>query len=161
MVEAIHQFGANIIACQMAMGERQLYIVGCYLALGYGVKIWGVEMAMKEWPRGTDLIVAGDLNVYLEKAGGQGRDKEIAAMVTTAGLEDILGCFLPQRHTWCRDRRTWAIVRQERVVRFRTDYILGYDRQILRNVSIQYQRHKYDHYMVMGCLLGTSPREHL
>ena len=28
-VEAIHQFGANVIACQLATGERRWYIVRC------------------------------------------------------------------------------------------------------------------------------------
>ena len=33
-VEAIFQFGANFIMCQMATGGRRWYIVGCYLAPG-------------------------------------------------------------------------------------------------------------------------------
>ena len=33
-VEAIFQFGANVIACQLETGERRWYIIGCYLALG-------------------------------------------------------------------------------------------------------------------------------
>ena len=41
------------------------------------------------------MIVAGDLNVNLGKEGGWGRDEEItAAVVATAGLEDIAGHFL-------------------------------------------------------------------
>ena len=38
-VEAICQFGANVIVCQMATGERRWYIVGCYLAPGYGTTV--------------------------------------------------------------------------------------------------------------------------
>ena len=30
---------------------------------------------MNKQPRGTELIVAGDFNVNLERTGGQGRDK--------------------------------------------------------------------------------------
>ena len=33
-VKAIRQFGANIIAGQMEIGERRWYIVGCYLSPG-------------------------------------------------------------------------------------------------------------------------------
>ena len=45
-VKAIHQFGANVITCQMETGERHWYIVGCYLAPGDRTTIRGVEAAM-------------------------------------------------------------------------------------------------------------------
>ena len=67
--KAIRQFGANVIACQMATGERRWYIVGFYLAPGNNTMIWYVEAAMVEWPRGADLIFAGDINVDLERTG--------------------------------------------------------------------------------------------
>ena len=98
----IRQFGVNVIARQLAMGERRCYIVGCYLAPGDGATIRDVEVALSEWPRETDMIVAGDLNVDLERPGGRGRDEEITAVVATAGLEDLLEHFLPRRHPWCR-----------------------------------------------------------
>ena len=41
---------------------------------------------MREQPRGAELIVVGDFNIDLERTGGQGRDKEIAAVVDMAGL---------------------------------------------------------------------------
>ena len=43
VVEAIHQFGANFIACQMERGERRWYFVGFYLALGDGREIRDVD----------------------------------------------------------------------------------------------------------------------
>ena len=50
---------------------------------------------MAERPRGTELIVAGDLNVELENMVGQGRDEEIAAVAAaTAGLENLAGHLL-------------------------------------------------------------------
>ena len=67
---------------------------------------------MAERPRGMELIVAGDLNVDLEKAGGQGQDEEIATSVATEVLEDLAGYFLPRRRAWINDWRTWAVVRQ-------------------------------------------------
>ena len=36
---------------------------------------------------------------------------------------------------------------------------LGSDRLIFQNVAIQDLRHNSDHFMVIGCLNGTSPRE--
>ena len=57
------------------MGERRWYIMGCYLALGKRTTIRDVEAAMAEKTRGTELIVAGDLNVDLGKEDSRGRDK--------------------------------------------------------------------------------------
>ena len=99
-VETIHQFGANIIACQLAMWERHWYIVGYYLALGDGATIQDVETAMNERQRGTELIVAGDLNADLERTAGQGLDKEIEVVVVTAGIKDISWQFILRQHTW-------------------------------------------------------------
>ena len=48
--------------------------MGCYLASGYGTTIRDLEVVMADKPRGTDLIVMGDLNVELGKTGSRGRD---------------------------------------------------------------------------------------
>ena len=94
-VETIHQFGVSVITCQLATGDRRWYIVGYYLAPDDRTTVRDVEAAMSERPRGTELIVAGDFNVDLDKTGGRGRDKEIAATVATAGLKYPVGDFLP------------------------------------------------------------------
>ena len=155
-VEAIRQFGANVIVCQLVTGERRWYIFGCYLAPGDGTMIRYVEALMEYRPIGNELIVVGDLNVELKKAGDQGRDREIAAAVMTEGLEDITGHFFPRRRAWCRDRRTWEVVRQGRVVRSWEEYILVSDREIFQNVAIRDPRHNSDYLMVVGCLRGAS-----
>ena len=85
---------------------------------------------MAKRPMGTELIVLGDLNVDLKKAGGRGRDEEISLTLATAGLEDIVGHFLPRWRAWCKYWRTWAVVSHGRVVRSRMDYILGSERRI-------------------------------
>ena len=68
-VKAKRQFNANTIACNLTIGYRRWYIVGCYLAPFDNTRIWYVEAAMVEWPRGADLIFAGYLNVDLERMG--------------------------------------------------------------------------------------------
>ena len=52
------------------------------------------------------------------------------------------------------------MVRQGRVVWSWTEYILGYDCQIFKNVAIWDLRNNSDHIMVLGCLIGASSREH-
>ena len=60
---------------------------------------------------------------------------------------------------WFKDQRTWRMVRQGRVGRSKTDYILGSDHQIFENVAIRDLRHNSNHLMVMGCLHRSSLRE--
>ena len=84
--------------------------MGCYLAPGYDTTIQDMEVAMAQNPRGTELIVAVDLNVDLGKEGDRGRDEDITEAVATSGLEDLAGYFFLRQRVWCRDRRRWATV---------------------------------------------------
>ena len=52
------------------------------------------------------------------------------------------------------------MVREGRVVRSRTDYLLGTDRSLFRNVSVRDPRHNTDHYMVVGHLRIAMARDH-
>ena len=45
-------------------------------------------------------------------------------------------------------------------MRSRTDYILGTDRRLFRNVAVRDPRNNSDHYMVLGCLSSSPPTEH-
>ena len=109
---------------------------------------------------GTALVVAGDLNTDLEDTESDRRGTEIAAAMTAVGVEDMTAHFLPRKRRWGRERRTWSMVREGKVVRSQTDYILGTDRSLFRNVSVQDPRHKTDHFMVVGCLHSPPEREH-
>ena len=50
----------------MAMGEQQWYIIGCYLAPEYTFTIESVVADLKERLLGTELLVAGKININLE-----------------------------------------------------------------------------------------------
>ena len=52
------------------------------------------------------------------------------------------------------------MMRGGKVVRSRTDYILGTDRSLFRNVAARDLRYNSDHYMVMGLLRGGTARAH-
>ena len=52
------------------------------------------------------------------------------------------------------------MVRFWREVRYRTDYILGTDFRLFRNVAVRNPWHNSDHYMVLGCLNSYPLREH-
>ena len=52
------------------------------------------------------------------------------------------------------------MLRKVKEVRSRTDYILGTDRRLFRNVAVRDPRHNSDHYMVLGCLPSAPLIEH-
>ena len=52
------------------------------------------------------------------------------------------------------------MLRNGREVRSLTDYILGTDRCLFRNIAVRDPRHNSDHYMVLGCLPSTLLTEH-
>ena len=105
-VKAVQQFGPNVVGFQMATGEQRWYILGCYLAPKDTSTVESVVDALKERPRGAELLVAGDFNVKLSETEGDRRGDDIAAALATEGLEDMLVHFLPRRNSWCRDGRT-------------------------------------------------------
>ena len=85
-MEAIQQFGPNVVGFQMVTGERQWYIIGFYLAPDNTLTIESVVAALKYCPQGSELLVVGYLNAKLEEPEGYRREEEIAAVLAAAGL---------------------------------------------------------------------------
>ena len=85
-VEAVQQFGPNVVGFHLATGERRWYIVVCYLAPDNTLTIESVVAALKERPCGAELLVAGDFNVKLSEPEGDWRGENIAAALATEGL---------------------------------------------------------------------------
>ena len=158
-VEAVQQFGPNVVGFHLAKGARRWYIVGCYLAPDDTSTIDRVIAALKERPKGSELLVAGEFNANLAESEGDQRGEDIAAALATEGLEDTSAQFLPRRHPWCQDGRAWSMIQEGREVRSRIDYILGTDFCLFGNVSVRDHRHNSDHYLVLGCLHITSLKE--
>ena len=52
------------------------------------------------------------------------------------------------------------MVREGKVVRYRTNYILGTYCRLFCNVSVREPRHNTDHYMVLGYICSAPKREH-
>ena len=115
-MEAVQQFGPNVIGFQLATGARRWYIVGCYLAPDDTLTIERVDEALRERPKGEELLVAGDLNINFAEPEGDRREEDIAATLETEGLEDMAAHFFPQQRRWCRDGRTWSMIQEGREV---------------------------------------------
>ena len=81
-MEAVQQFGPNVVGFQLATGKRRWYIVGFYLAHDDTLTIESVVAALKERPRGTAMLVAGDLKATLTDPENDRRGTEIAAALT-------------------------------------------------------------------------------
>ena len=64
-VEAVQNFGQNVIGFQLATGARRWYIVGFSLAPDNTSTIERVVEAIRERPKGAELLVARDLNINL------------------------------------------------------------------------------------------------
>ena len=159
-VEAVREYGPNVMSFEVATGARQWYIIGCYLAPDDTSTIERVVAALRYIPKGTILVVAGYLNTYLEDSENYWRGTDIAAAMTASGVEDMTAHFLPRRRKWGRERRMWSMVREGKVVRSRTDYLIGTYRSLFRDVSIRDPRHNTDHFMVVGCLRSSPERKH-
>ena len=84
-VEAVREYRPNVLSFEIATGRRRWYIIGCYLAPDDARTIDRVVTAMGDQPRGTALLVAGDLNTDLGATDNGRRGSEIAAALTEAG----------------------------------------------------------------------------
>ena len=82
------------------------------------------------------MIVVGDFNTKLLGLEGYRREEEIVSTLAMKGLEDMSAHFLQRRRSWRRDGRTWCMIRAGREVRSRTDYIVGKDRRMFRNLPV-------------------------
>ena len=65
-VEAVREYGPNVLRFKVETGEQRWYIIGCYLAPDDAETIERVVTALGDRPKGTTLIVAGDLITDLE-----------------------------------------------------------------------------------------------
>ena len=104
-VEAVQNFGPNVVGFQMATGARWWYIIGCYLTPDDTATIERVVSALKERPRGAALLVAEDLNTMLTEKENDRRETDIAEALTEEGPEDTTTLFLPHQRKWGRERR--------------------------------------------------------
>ena len=150
VVEAVEKFGPNVLGFQLATGARRWYIVGAYIAPEDMETMERVVAAIGKKPRGAELMVAGDFNADIAAPEGNRRAENITTDIATAGLEDMAQHFMPRGRRWCRDRRMWDIRRKGQVVRSWTDYILGTDSRMFKNVAVRDPRNNSDHYMVLS-----------
>ena len=96
-LEAVRKYGPNVISFQLVTGARRWYIVGCYLAPSDTSTIERVVKALRDRPKGAELLVAGDLNINLAALEGDRRGEDIETTIATEVLEDMAPHFLSRK----------------------------------------------------------------
>ena len=97
IVEALHQFGTDVVRFHLVLGGRKWYILVCYLAPYNASTIERVVNSIGQIPCGTELLISGNFIAYLAGPGGSERYKDVLVALATVGLEDGSEDFLPQR----------------------------------------------------------------
>ena len=77
----------------MATGAWRWYIVGCYLSPDDALTIERVAEALMERPKGSELLVAGEININFAAPEGDQREKYIAATLVAEVMEDMAPCL--------------------------------------------------------------------
>ena len=76
-VEAVREYGPNVLSFEVATGARRWYIIGCYLAPEDAETIERVVTVLGDRPKGTALIVVGDLNTDLGEVSRVHRRQDV------------------------------------------------------------------------------------
>ena len=76
-VEAVREYGPDVLSFEVATGGRRWYIIGCYLAPDDARTIERVVTALGDQPCGTALLVAGDFNTDLGETASEGRERRL------------------------------------------------------------------------------------
>ena len=99
-MKAVQQLGPKAVGFHLETGDCLWYIIRCYLVPDNTSTIESVVTALKERPRGAELLVAGDFNVNLADPEGDRRGENIVAAMATEGFEDMSEYFLLLRRSW-------------------------------------------------------------
>ena len=132
-VEEHQNFGPNFSRFQLTLDRRWWYIMDCYLDLENTSTIGIFIAAIGHHSSSTQLLVAGDLNLYEPN-----KDEETVTAMVVEGLKDMSTQLLTLHTKTCdRDGRAWITTCLVQEVRYRMYYLLGKERHLFWNVSIQ------------------------
>jgi exonuclease III len=155
-IESQQRHGPNVLSFLLISGSQITPVIGAYLPPTHLDDIPHLIAALQRFPQPP--IVMGDLNVNLDNLLSP-RNQQVAALLATYGLEDLLHHF--QQRKPYRARNTWHQSRQGVLYHSRCDYILGTDRRLFEMVGIREPRYfNTDHHMVVGRYLVRPTPSH-
>ena len=135
-IKEIRLHGVNVISFQLVKGRKGWHAVGCYIVPIGASAIEDVTAAIRDQPLGAELLVSGDLNANLAEPEGTPQGETIVDDLVVVGLMDMGIHFLPWRKPWLQDGCKYSMQRDGREVRSRTDYILGTDHRLFRDLAV-------------------------
>jgi exonuclease III len=155
-IESERVHSPNVISFELVTGCRRTLVIGAYIPPGDRNAIEFIEQAAQRCPN-LPIMLMGDLNVDLLNLRDT-RDANLAAMVATLGLLDILEHFyMRSGFGHCN---TWFQTREHSMISSRCDYILSSDRCLFRNMQLKKPRlFTSDHYLILGEFLSEPLRE--
>ena len=145
----------NVVICKIVSSTQKTPLLKAYLPPSTIDHLPYLEKALNR-VLGRDHIVMGDLNADIRCLQNP-QNQQVADSLESFGLVRLLGHFIK----WLRFQhiRTWWQVRQEKILRSRSDYILGSDRCMFDTVVIRDLRNfASDHFSLRACLLRQPTR---
>jgi hypothetical protein len=153
-VESLLRHDPNVLSCILVSGVQRTPLISVYLPPSNLDDLPHLTTALDRFPNEAPILL-GDLNVDLLNLRPH-RNQQVAEVITTYGLDDMLNHFQQQKAF--THRQTWWQFRDGTLIRSRCDYILGTDRRLFETVSIRDPRYfTSDHYMLIArYLIGPS-----
>ena len=151
-LEALRLHSPSVVNFKLISGGQRWHVVDCCIAPDEASTIDAVVAAIGHHPHGEELLVAREFNSDLAASEWNASNKKIAVDLSNTGMEDVITHLIPRNKPWFRDRETWSMLRGGQEVHNRTEYILGTDHHMLKNVLVWGAWHNIDYYLVLGCL---------
>ena len=95
-----------------------------------------VEQAIREAPKGLDMILMGDLDMRLGEPGDE-RKEDLATELVDQGLVNMKDHFFPRRHYRRAGIWIWSMQEKRWRVTGRGDYILSIDKHRFTNAGMR------------------------
>ena len=106
-VKVYHPHGTNVAILQMVYDGRLWFVLGCYLAQDNASMIEIIKLAINQIPSGTAIILDSGFNSELDSPEGNLREEDIAVVMTTTDLKDMVTHFPPHHKALAQAGRTW------------------------------------------------------
>ena len=132
ILELTRFHGPNVVSYEVFRGTSRTPVIGAHLPMITLDHLPDLKEALERY-RSQDLILMGNLNMYLDEAQNL-RSHLVIDMLTEFALINLMS---QSRQVRLRLLKTWAKVLQGTVLRARCDYVLGTDRGLFELMGIR------------------------
>ena len=93
-VEVTVNFVPNMVSLLLTSGARRWYVVWAYVPPNNGPAVHCVEQALKSAPKGVEVILLGDNNVWMIDPRDE-REEDLEMALANCGLVDMTDHLMP------------------------------------------------------------------